>query len=497
MRLIVKDMDIATGGVQVVLINQEDARMLDLHAEDRLLVRKGRRETTAVLDIGESPKAVPRGRVGVFEEVLDALHAKDGDVIEIELGEKPKSIACIKKKLDGFELSQAEVVQIVKDITDDKLTDIELTSYVTANYANGMSMKEIVFLTKAMVETGDRLVPKAKIVADLHCIGGVPGNRTTMIVVPILVAAGLTVPKTASRAITSPAGTADTMEVLAPVALPKKRLEQVLKDVGGFIVWGGAMNLAPADEKIIHVEHPLSIDAEGQMLASIMAKKAVVGATHLLVDLPVGPGSKLKNKSEALHLQRHFDDLGKVLGIKMKVIITNGSEPIGNGIGPALEARDCVWLLQGDARAPKDLLKKSLKMAGMLLEFTGKAAEGDGYAMANGILRSGEAYDAMVRMIKAQGGKEPVAEKIQLCKLTAVVKARRSGTVIKIDDALIARVARIAGAPQSKGAGLFLHVHKHADVKQGDLLMTIYSDSQAKLDFALKEAVNKEVLIIQ
>jgi AMP phosphorylase len=317
MRLTVKDMDIATGGVQVVILNQDDARDFDLHHEDRLLVRKGRKETTAILDIAESPKAVPRGRIGIFEEVLDALNAKEGDEVEFTLGDKPKSLACIKKKLDGAQLTAAEIKQIVTDITENRLSDVELTSYVTANYANGMSMREIVDLTKAMAATGDRIRPKAKIVADLHCIGGVPGNRTTMIVVPILVAAGLTVPKTASRAITSPAGTADTMEVLASVAIDKKRLERILDEVGGFIVWGGAVNLAPADDKIIRVEHPLSIDAEGQMLASIMAKKAVVGATHLLMDLPVGPGSKLPNRAEALHLHRHFDDLGKILGIKM------------------------------------------------------------------------------------------------------------------------------------------------------------------------------------
>ncbi|MEK6822772.1 MAG: hypothetical protein AABY13_03000 [Nanoarchaeota archaeon] len=348
MKLRVKDMDIATGGIQVVIVNQQDAQLLDLHSEDRLLVKKGRKTTTGVLDIAESPKSVARGQIGMFEETLDALGAKDGDIIDITLGDKPKSVAFIKKKLDGLELSASEIRQIIDDITDNQLSQVELTSYVMANYANGMSMREIVDLTKAMASTGDRLRPKAGMVADIHCIGGVPGNRTTMIVVPILVAAGLTVPKTASRAITSPAGTADTMEVLCSVSLPKQKLERMLTDVGGFIVWGGAINLAPSDDKIIRIEYPMSIDAEGQMLASIMAKKATVGATHLLMDLPVGPGSKLAHKRDARHLQAHFEELGRILGIKMDVIITNGSQPIGSGIGPALDARDCLLILEND-----------------------------------------------------------------------------------------------------------------------------------------------------
>jgi len=293
MKLIVKDMDIATGGVHVVILNQNDAALLDLHHMDRLLVKKGSKSTTAVLDIAESEKAVPQGKIGLFEEVLASLHAKQNDRVTISLEKKPESVGLIRKKMDGHELNYDEMLQIVQDITNDKLTYIELTSFVTASYTRGMSLNEVAHLTKAMMRTGSMLKlekhPSCPIV-DLHSIGGVPGNRTTMIVVPIVAAAGLFFPKTSSRAITSPSGTADTMEVLCDVTIPLPKLKKILMRVGGFIVWGGAINLAPADDKIIRVEYPLEIDAEGQMLASIMAKKASVSATHVLIEIPVVEG---------------------------------------------------------------------------------------------------------------------------------------------------------------------------------------------------------------
>lgn len=497
MKLRVKDMDIATGDVQVVIINEKDAAMLDLHHGDRVQVKKNSRKTTAVLDIAESDKAVPAGQIGLFEEVLDALYAKQGDTVSIHFARKPLSLEYVRKKLDGEELTYKEIYAIIKDIGDNKLTDIELASYVTANYITGMSDDEITNLTKAMTLTGTQLRIAKKPVADVHCIGGVPGNRTTLIVVPILVAAGLTVPKTASRAITSPAGTADTMEVLCPVSLPISKLYQILDKVGGFIVWGGSVNLAPADDRIINVEHPLNIDAEGQMLASIMAKKASVSATHLLMDIPVGKGTKIDNRKQAAHLQGHFERLGNELGIKVKTIITEGSEPIGNGIGPILEARDCVWLLTNDSRAPKDLREKSLEMAATLLEFTGKAKKGQGMQLATKILNSGEAYKKFSEIVRAQGGKDidPGALRPDPIQFTYV--APKAGLIATLNNASIAKIARMAGAPVDKGAGIFLHHHCGDHVRKGEPIMTIYARTREKLNYALESLKELDGIIVQ
>ncbi|RJQ19770.1 AMP phosphorylase [Candidatus Woesearchaeota archaeon] len=487
MKLKVKDMDISTGDIQIIILNEKDAHDLDLHPMDRLVLTLRGKQTIAILDIAESKKAVPPGRAGLFEETLHALSAKDGDTIKIGIADKPESVAYIRKKMDGGHLSPKELATITQDITQNKLTDVELTSFVVASYTRGMNMHEIAALTKAMAKSGDRLTFGKYPLVDVHSIGGVAGNRTTMLIVPLLVAAGCTVPKTSSRAITSPAGTADTMEILCPVSLPTQKLKKIINDVGGFIIWGGSVNLAPADDKIIRIEHPLSIDAEGQMLASIMAKKASVGATHLLMEIPLGPGTKVKDKRQAKHLAKHFAELGNLLGIKVKTITTDGSQPIGSGIGPILEARDVIWALKSDPRAPSDLIDKSLQMTGTLLEFCGKAVRGKGRALAKQLLTSGAAYGAMVRIVEAQGGKMPKTDDLLPAKMAYTLRAHKTGKIKDIPNALITKVARLAGAPIDPDAGIFLHTHCSCPIKKGEPIITIYARSSHKLDNAVKQ----------
>ena len=255
MKLKVKDMDIATGGPLIATLNAEDAHKLDLYHGDRIVIKKGKKKTTASVNIAESKKAVPLGKIGLFEEVLDALKLKQNDVISIGLQEKPSSIYAIKKKLDGYKLNREEIDDIVHDIVEGKLTDIELSYFVGACYTNHMKTEETVALTKSIVEHGGCIKFNKDLIIDKHCSGGVPGNRTTMIIVPIIAAAGLTIPKTSSRSITSPAGTADTMEVLAPVGLSLKKIKEVVNKTNGCIVWGGAVDLAAADDKLIRIRH--------------------------------------------------------------------------------------------------------------------------------------------------------------------------------------------------------------------------------------------------
>ncbi len=489
MRLLVKDMDIATGGTQIVILNQYDSRRMDLHHGDRLFLMKGRRKAIAILDIAESEKAVPAGHIGLFEEVLKTLDAQDNDIVTFFLARKPASVMAIRKKLDGKELTPEEIRTIVKDIVHNNLTDVELTSFITANYMRGMTMNEIVALTHAMTDTGLKLNIRRRPIIDVHSIGGVPGNRTTPIVVPIVAAAGLTIPKTSSRAITSPAGTADTLEVLTNVVLSKDKLERMAHEIGGFMVWGGAISLAPADDKIIAVEHPLNIDAEGQMLASIMAKKASVGATHLLLEIPIDKNGKVANEHKATHLKNQFITLGNKMGISVTVQITDGSQPVGNGIGPALEARDLLWVLLDDRRGPQDLREKSLLVAGKALEMGGKAKHGKGYALAQQILDSGRAYQKFVEMIKAQDGKRIIrAEDVPLSQLTYHVRAWKPGRIVEMNNHSIAHIAKNAGAPADPGSGLYLHCHRNDVVKKGDILYTIYAHNPVELGYAIETA---------
>ncbi len=481
----VKDMDIQTGGPFVATLNIKDAKKLDLHSGDRILLSFDHSELTCLLNISESNRAVPEGKVGLYEEVLKKLKIKKNQKVQVNLTGKPESVKHIRDKLFGKRLTYKELYHIIDDITNDRLSPIEKTYFVSAGFINGWSTEEVVNMTKAMVETGQKIKFKG-LTLDKHCIGGVPGNRTTMIVIPIIAAAGFTIPKTSSRAITSPAGTADTMECLAKVELSEKKIKSIIKKTGACIVHGGSMNLAPADDKIIEVEHPLSIDAEGQLLASVMAKKYSVTANHILIDIPMGPQVKAKTKKQAKHLKKMFELIGRRLGTNVSVIVTDGSHPIGNGIGPLLEAEDVMAVLRNDPLAPQDLRKKAVCMAGVLLEMTGKYRKRTGAKAAQELLTNGKALAKMQQIIKAQG-KQP---KLSLGHYRHIVKSSKAGKIHTIDNHIIAKIARLAGAPDDKGAGMFLNKKIHQTVKRNETLYTIYAVSKFKLNLA-KDFIKK------
>ena len=488
----VKVMNIETGGILIALLNEVDAKRLDLKMGDRVKIKHRSREIIAILDISNSDKTLAKGKLGLFVESAQALKVKTTDKVSVNFAGKPESLSHIKDKLRGKRLTEKELYHIIDDITNDRLTDIEKTAFVMAGYNHGFSMKETIAMTKAMVKTGEQLKFKGTVL-DKHCIGGVPNNRTTMIVGPIIAAAGLIMPKTSSRAITSPAGTADTMECLAKVELSKKQIEKVIQKCGVALVHGGSMNLAPADDKIIEVERPLSIDAEGQLLASVMAKKHSVGASVVLIDIPMGPTTKIKNKKSASKLRKKFVTLGKALGMRVKVIVTDGSVPIGRGVGPVLEAKDVLAVLQNMDDAPKDLREKSLKMAGILLELSKKVKKGKGYHRAKYLLDSKLAYQKMQEIIHLQGKQKMPA----LGKYQYQVTAVRSGKVKAIDNLVIAKLARTCGAPFDKGAGLYLHHQKKDKVAKGDILFTLYAVSSDKLELAKKILEEQSAFLIR
>ena len=312
-----------------------------------------------------------------------------------------------------------------------------------------------------------------------------------MIITPIIAAAGFLMPKTSTRSITSPAGTSDTMEVLAPVAHSKKEIMRIVKKTNACMVWGGTIDLASADDKLIRLERPLSLDPEGIMLASILAKKSSSYSTHILIDIPIGPETKIKDKEVAKNLARKFISFGKNFGMKVKVIITDGSQPVGNGIGPALEARDVLSALEGNG--PRDLRDKSLYMAALMLDMVGVK---DSYKKVLEIIDSGTALRKMKEIIKAQGGNPNVKSKdIELGKYSFIFKSKKSGNVSYISNNLVCRIAKIAGAPFDKCAGVYLHEKVNDKVKKNSPLFTIYAESREKLGYAKSLDLNKVYII--
>ncbi|MDK2849598.1 MAG: phosphorylase [Candidatus Woesearchaeota archaeon] len=480
MKLKPKYIQISSGGPLVAILNLKDCEENDIHRGDRIQISSRSKSTVAIVDTTLDNDFIAQGEIGFTYELSKKISTKA--TVSVQPIGKPYSLNYIKKKLDGYELNDKEIFQIIKDIVDNKLSEVEIAYFAAAGYVRKFTFKETVALTEAMVNTGSILKLDSKIVLDKHCIGGVAGNRTTMLVVPILASLGFTIPKTSSRSITSPAGTADTMEVLANVALDLKDVKRVVKKTNGCIAWGGALSLAPADDAIIRVEHPLAIDAVGQMIASVLAKKKSVSSTHVLIDIPYGRGSKVDNLKKAKKLGDLFIAVGKKIGLKIKVVFTNGKEPIGNGIGPALEARDVLYVLTNHEKQPLDLREKALMLAGELIELATKRK--NGYSLAKKALDSGLAYKKMVEIIKAQGKKVTKPEEIGLSQHYFDVKSDKSGVIKYLNNRLISDIALIAGAPKDKLAGVYLYKHTKHQIKKGETLFRVYAENKDKLNFA-------------
>jgi len=323
---------------------------------------------------------------------------------------------------------------------------------------------------------------KQKFVVDKHSIGGIPGNRTTPIVVAICASAGLTMPKSSSRAITSAAGTADVIETVAKIEFSIPELKKIVNKTGGCMVWGGALGLVPADAKIIQIEKSLGIDPQAQLLASIMSKKLAVGSKYILIDIPYGKNAKV-SKEEALQLKKKFEYLGKYFKKKLKVVLTYGNEPIGKGIGPALELIDVIEVLDPKKQGPEDLEKKSCFLAGQIFEMTGKSKKGKGQEFAKQILDSGKAFKKFKEIIKAQRGH---LNHLVPGKFVKHIIAKRGGVIDDISNKKITLLARTAGCPADKYAGLYIHVSEGQQVDKGNKLLSIYAESSSRLKTAVK-----------
>ena len=478
----VKLIDIKTGR-NVVVLNEGEAEENDIYNGYRVTLTHNGKELVSIVDL--STKMVKRGEIGIFRDVADELKAKDGELLHIKHMEKPAGIEFIKNKLDGESLTAPQIDTIIKELMNDRLSEGVLASFIAAVYTRGIGEDETVALTNSIVNSGERLELGKSPVADKHCIGGVAGNRTTMVVVPIIAASGVYMPKTSSRAITSAAGTADTMEVLADVDFNINELREIVLKSHGAIVWGGETNIASADDKLIKLRHPLSLDPRGMLLASILAKKSAVGAKYVVIDIPIGRGAKILDMPKAETLGGDFIRIGKRLGITLESLITDGAEPVGNGIGCGLECRDVMEVLQG--KGPDDLRNKSTLIAGRLLELIGKVPEGQGRDMAELMLSNGKAWGKMQEIIELQGGNPNIKlDDIPVGHYKHTVTAEKSGKISHIDNKAVNKIARAAGAPRDKGAGLYLHRLKGDKVKQGDVLFDIYAESETKLDFAIK-----------
>jgi thymidine phosphorylase len=420
------------------------------------------------------------GEASLSEIAFQRLGVMEGDTITVSHLSPITSLSDVRSKIYGNKLSNDSIKKIISDVNNGLYSDIELSAFITACAGDHLDVDEITSLAKAMAAVGKQLHWDEKIVLDKHCVGGLPGNRTTPIVVAIIAEAGYIIPKTSSRAITSPAGTADTMEVFTNVNLTLEQVQEVVKKEKGCLAWGAMAELSPADDMLISVERALDIDSEGQMIASVLSKKAAAGSTHIVIDIPVGKTAKVRNEKDAIKLQYYFKYVGKTMGLVVESLITDGSQPIGRGIGPVLEAMDIIAVLQNTTGAPQDLKEKALMLAGTMLDLVGETGKGKGLEQAKQILESGRAWNKFQRICTTQGDfKQP-----QYARFKKEIRSTVSGTVVEIDNRRLAKVAKLAGAPKSPGAGIYFCAPLGTKVLPQQLLFTIYAENENELNYA-------------
>ncbi len=484
-RLKARRLGIDTHSEAVVLLHKKSAvcRSEGFTAHNRVLLRAHGLHVIATL-YQVNGKLLGLAEAGLSDCAWQRLGLSPGDEVVVSHHEPLDSLGLVRSRIYGNTFDEAALKLIVGDIVDGKYSDIHISSFITACATRPLDRNEVLALTRAMVDAGDRLSWGKKIVADKHSVGGLPGNRTTPIIVSVAAALGLTMPKTSSRAITSPAGTADMMETLAPVALDAAAIHRVVEQEGGCIVWGGAVNLSPADDILIRVEQALDIDTEGQMIASVLSKKIAAGATHLLLDLPAGPTTKLRSDAAVGSLSEGLCAVAQSFGIRAKVVVGEGRAPIGRGLGPALEAFDVLDVLQSKPEAPKDLRARAIVLAGALLELAGAAPEGSGTSLAARTIDDGKAWAKFQRICEAQGGmREPPRAQYR-----HPIVAARSGRLAAIHNRKLGRLAKLAGAPEAQAAGIVLEVALEDVVVSGQPLCVLHADAPGELAYALSYA---------
>lgn len=461
-------------------------RAEEFRALKKIEVSGPTRNILATLAIVDDVDLVGSDELGLGEQAFRRLNMAEGERVRIAQATPPRSLDAVRRKIAGEVMNEDEIGAIIADIAAYRYSPMEIAAFLIAA-ASFTTTGELLATTKAMAKTGAQLDWGAPIVVDKHCIGGIPGNRTSMIVTPIVAAHGLQMPKTSSRAITSPSGTADTMEVLANVSLSIEEMRRVVENENACLIWGGHVNLSPADDVLISVERPLAIDTREQMVASILSKKLAAGSTHIVVDIPVGPTAKVRSQGEAIRLRKLMEYVSGEIGLIIDVVFTDGAQPVGRGIGPVLEARDVMAVLKNDPTAPADLKARALLLAGRVLDFDPALRGGAGRARAQEILDSGEALAAMERIIEAQGraSDAPCAG-----ALTAEIIAPRAGEITAMDCFRIARIARLAGAPMDKGAGIDLFKKIGDRVEKGDPVYRIHSCFAS--DFAFAKTMAEE-----
>ncbi len=453
---------------------------------ERVVLSAGSKSVVAELGITDNDTMVAVDACALSNMTLSVLSVNEGDAVEIIRSPSPKSRGILQKKIRGAELDDDEMEAFVHDLVRGRFSASEISGFLVSASKN-LSLGEVIALTRVRAKFAYRQNWQSDVVVDKHSMGGIPGNRITPIIIPIVAAYGLVIPKTSSRAITSAAGTADMMEVLSRVDLSPDDMKRVVSETGACIAWNGKLTHSPVDDVMNAINRPLGLSSALLDVSSILSKKLAAGSTHVLIDLPVGPQAKTTSMQDAEALALLYKQVGEGVGLNVKVNITDGTQPIGRGVGPVLETVDVIKILKRDPDAPIDLQEKAIGYAGLLLEWAGEVQEGMGETVALDLLSSGKAYEKLLEIAQSQGAH---GGWVDPGSFQYSVRSNTRGIVDKIDIRQLAGIARAAGAPVDKAAGVEIYCKVGARVDRNDEIMRIYSSSQAGLDDAKAAVLN-------
>ncbi len=491
-------LDIKDGERLIVLLNPKQAMAFGINLNNKVQLTKANGEHI-VADVSLS-EAVLEGNVAICADISEKLNFENNELVAVSLTESSStSYEAIRKKMKGETISYDEMFAIIKDISENKLDDTMMTYYVASSFFYPTTDEEMYQTAKAMAECGVMFkYPKGEIIADKHCIGGVPWNETTMILIPLIASLGIKIPKNFSKSITSPAATGECVNVLMNINFNKEGIEKLVKDQNCCLVRWGGLDLAPADDKLIKVQYPLSMQSRAKVVSSIMAKKYAMGVTHSLIDIPVGPTAKVSSMKEAKDWKKKFEYVGKKLWMKMSVQITEANEVIGNGVGAVMQVREVLRILQQHPERAMDLESKVIFLASKIIEEVGLEKGKEAVKLATHQLISWAAWEKMQEIIKAQGGNPEVnSESLPLWAHTFDVIAEKDWVLKMIDLHDINAVCRKLGCPVIDQAGLYLYKKTGDKIKKGEVICKLYAQDKVKLKHGIERWKERSPLHIR
>lgn len=494
-----KKVDLSTGDPLVIMINNKDAVDYGVRQGQKLEFTWRDLELYVVVNLTNTE--VESGEVGLYNELWEKYDIPSEETVIVKVFDRPHSIDSIVKKLRGEKLNKDEIMEIMTDISERKIREVESAYFMSCFFNPGFDDEEVANIALGMAAAGDILSfrnirDNGEMVVDKHSIGGIAGKGITPILVPIIAAAGLVIPNTSTRAITTPGGTSDILETVMPIAFTNEKVLEVVKKAGACMIWGGSLKLAPADDVLISVEKDLHAQSYSKLIASIVAKKISMGISHILIDIPYGKSAKVKTPDDAQMLSKRFVKLFEKVGIKCETYTRFVVEPDSNGIGPVLEMRDILYVLERHERRAKTLEKTTLDMAGQLLEISGKAECGKGKKMAMEILETGKALSKFWEIAQAQGATKVVkSDEMIPGEYSYQLMADHSGRISFIDNHEIVGICRALGNPFVKEAGMYFHKCVGDKVQKGENIVTIYATSMDRLELGRQEVDMSKLVI--